>query len=212
LDATGAPAIFDNEFDALDDRLKQQMVSFAKKHAARNGESGRQHRLLLPDSTGDHWVFNTAAYKSYAGLGGGPVVFFCLQPGCRLWSTIRPTDFAADEEISRLIPSLKIMRQEFSRGPTLGEISRTVHLSPFHFHRRFTELIGLTPKHFMLDCQVCECKSQLLSGKKSLAKIAKDCGFAHQSHFTSRFKQATGMTPTRWRRMARERFAESATN
>jgi AraC family transcriptional regulator len=35
-----------------------------------------------------------------------------------------------------------------------------------------------------------------------LSEIAKECGFAHQSHFTSRFKQATGLTPTRWRRLA----------
>ena len=28
-------------------------------------------------------------------------------------------------------------------------------------------------------------------------RIARDCGFAHQSHFTSRFKQASGLTPTR---------------
>ena len=27
-------------------------------------------------------------------------------------------------------------------------------------------------------------------------------GPPHQSHFTSRFKQATGLTPTRWRRFA----------
>jgi AraC family transcriptional regulator len=77
-----------------------------------------------------------------------------------------------------------------------------VHLSPFHFHRRFAELLGLTPKHFLLECQIYEAKMQLLSKKKDLAQIATDCGFAHQSHFTSRFKQATGLTPTRWRRAA----------
>ena len=43
---------------------------------------------------------------------------------------------------------------------------------------------------------------QLLSGEKELVQIARECGFAHQSHFTSRFKQATGFTPTRWRKMA----------
>ena len=87
---------------------------------------------------------------------------------------------------------------------TLVEIARTVHLSPFHFHRRFTELLGVTPKHFMLDCQIQQAKGELLARQKELARFAKECGFAHQSHFTSRFKQATGLTPTRWRRMATE--------
>ena len=70
-------------------------------------------------------------------------------------------------------------------------------------------LLGLTPKQFLLDCQIHLAKSELLSGEKELAQIAKDCGFAHQSHFTSRFKQSTGLTPTRWRRMASERYKAS---
>jgi AraC family transcriptional regulator len=118
---------------------------------------------------------------------------------------VRASDFQADAEMARLIPSMKFMSQEYQRGPSLTEIARTVHLSPFHFHRRFTELFGLTPKHFLLECQINDAKGELLSGEKELAKIASQCGFAHQSHFTSRFKQATGLTPTRWRRMANSR-------
>jgi AraC family transcriptional regulator len=57
----------------------------------------------------------------------------------------------------------------------------------------------------MLECQIHAAKTHLLSRTKDLADIAKDCGFAHQSHFTSRFKQATGLTPTRWRRMMLDR-------
>src|SRR3712207_790588 len=103
------------------------------------------------------------------------------------------------------------MQEEFQRGPTLVDIARQVELSPFHFHRRFTELLGLTPKQFLLDCQIHQAKVDLLARKKELVQIAKECGFAHQSHFTSRFKQATGLTPTRWRRMATAR-AEASDN
>jgi AraC family transcriptional regulator len=103
------------------------------------------------------------------------------------------------------------MQAEFHRSPTLNEIAKTVHLSPFHFHRRFAQLLGITPKHFLLECQIHEAKTQLLARKKSLAQIATDCGFAHQSHFTSRFKQATGLTPTRWRRLATEAHKADAT-
>ena len=60
----------------------------------------------------------------------------------------------------------------------------------------------MTPKQFLLDCQINLAKTELLSGEKELVRIARECGFAHQSHFTSRFKQATGFTPTRWRKMA----------
>jgi AraC family transcriptional regulator len=108
--------------------------------------------------------------------------------------------------LARLVPSLKFMQEHFASGPTLVDIAKTVQLSPFHFHRRFTELFGLTPKQFLLECQINQAKHDLLARDKELAQIAKDCGFAHQSHFTSRFKQATGLTPTRWRRMATDRY------
>ena len=85
------------------------------------------------------------------------------------------------------------------------EIATTAGLSPFHFHRRFTDLLGLTPKQFLLDCQIHEAKTKLVEMAKELSDIARECGFAHQSHFTSRFKQVTGYTPTRWRRMILDR-------
>ena len=178
------------------DRAKRQMHSL-------NGHTVAADRVQLADSYGDLWVFRQVTYKRYPALGNGSFTFFCLQPDCCEWGQVRPTDFQADPELSRLIPALRFMEQEFARGPGLTEIARTVDLSPFHFHRRFTELLGLTPKQFMLNCQVYQAKAELLAGEKELVDIARDCGFAHQSHFTSRFKQATGLTPTRWRRMAR---------
>src|SRR5205085_10122170 len=141
-------------------------------------------------------------YRDYPALADGGLVLFCIQPSCAEWATVRSADLQADNELARLIPAMKFMREEFSRGPTLGEISKQVHLSPFHFHRRFAELLGLTPKHYLLECQIQAAKVELLARRKELAEIATDCGFAHQSHFTSRFKQTTGLTPTRWRRLA----------
>ncbi len=203
LDAEGKIVEFASAFEELDERIRQQMVQEARQRlGSLNGEAVRSDRILLPDSAGDQWTFNAVSYRQYPALSSGPVVFFCLQPMCPEWSQIRPGDFQADLELTRLIPAVKFMQEEYHRSPTLIEIARTVHLSPFHFHRRFTELLGLTPKHFLLECQIHEAKAQLLSGDKELTRIAADCGFAHQSHFTSRFKQATGLTPTRWRRMA----------
>jgi AraC-like DNA-binding protein len=207
--------VFDRELRArigktdlanLDDRLRQQILDMARQRLAHvNGKATTGDRVSLPDSNGDLWVFRVVVHRNYPALGEGPFVFFNLQPDNDEWSVLRANDFQADIEISRLIPALRFMEHEFHRGPTLGEIARTVHLSPFHFHRRFTELLGITPKHFLLDCQIEEAKRQLLARQKDLAEIAKSCGFAHQSHFTSRFKQATGLTPTRWRRFATEK-------
>jgi AraC-like DNA-binding protein len=195
---------------ALDHRLREQILDHAKRRMHQmNGQGHVADRVQFPDSHGDVWVFRLVSYKRFPGLGDGPYTLLCRQPGSGEWGSVKPADFQADSELSRLIPSLKYMQTEFSKGTTLVDIAKQVHLSPFHFHRRFTELLGLTPKQFLLECQIHEAKTELVAQDKELAQIAKDCGFAHQSHFTSRFKQTTGLTPTRWRRMVADRQSEN---
>ena len=211
LDSNLKPKSLAGSPSELDDRIRQEMVEQARRRLTHlNGDGAIADRVLLPDSHGDRWPFRLVTFKKYPALGDGAFNFFCLQPDCCEWGVLRAADFQADAELARLIPALRFMQQEFHRGPTLADIARTVELSPFHFHRRFSELLGLTPKQFLLDCQIHLAKADLLSGAKELAQIAKECGFAHQSHFTSRFKQATGLTPTRWRRMALARLGASS--
>jgi AraC-like DNA-binding protein len=205
FNGNGEQLVPGDDFETLDARLRDGMAEHTRARLNRlNGELMTPDRVQLADSRGDLWTFRSVTYTRYPAVGDGPFVVFCMQPSCAEWATVRPSDLQADAEMARLIPALKFMRQEFHRGPTLGEIAKQVHLSPFHFHRRFAELLGLTPKHYLLECQITEAKVQLLARKKELSQIATDCGFAHQSHFTSRFKQATGLTPTRWRRLASE--------
>ena len=102
----------------------------------------------------------------------------------------------------RIAQVIRYLDAHHAEQPGLAELAGQLGLSPFHFHRRFTELLGITPKHFLLECQIFQAKRMLFARDTELADIAKFCGFAHQSHFTSRFKQFTGLTPTRWRKWA----------
>jgi AraC-like DNA-binding protein len=188
-----------------DARIRDQIQRHARQAIGRLDAQGESHdRLCLPDSRDDLWIFHVAAYGKYPALGDGPFVWYLLQPDCKEWAVLRGSDLQADQEIARLVPAMQFMHREFGRGPTLDEIAATVRLSPFHFHRRFTDLFGITPKHFLLECQIYLAKCHMVAGDKDLVEIGSACGFAHQSHFTSRFKQATGLTPTGWRRLADE--------
>lgn len=191
--------------EPLDQRLMQQMLQHCQYRMQHlNGDGDPADRLQLPDSRGDLWIFRAVTFAKYPAVTDQPICFFCLQPDSWEWDAVRIADVQADPELSRLIPAVQFMHDEFGRSPTLEEIAAKAHLSPFHFHRRFTDLLGQTPKHFLLACQIQRAKELLVERKMELAEIAKECGFAHQSHFTSRFKQATGLTPTRWRKLALE--------
>jgi AraC-like DNA-binding protein len=202
-----------DSLDQLDSRLREGMLADVRQRLAHvNGKAVVSDRVPLADSRGDLWNFRVVVHRRYPALGDGSFVLYCQQPDCKQWARLRPTDFQADTELARLVPAIKFMQEHYSRGSTLVHIAKAVHLSPFHFHRRFTELLGITPKHFLLDCQIEEAKRLLVARKSTLADIATACGFAHQSHFTSRFKQATGLTPTRWRRLASESTQHASEN
>jgi AraC-like DNA-binding protein len=93
------------------------------------------------------------------------------------------------------------MQEHFRRAPGLAEIARASGWSAFHFHRRYRELTGRTPKAVLTGLQIDLAKLLMLNGM-AMAEVAVQCGFAHQSHFTSRFKQAVGATPGSWIRQS----------
>jgi AraC-like DNA-binding protein len=205
LDGKLKPQFDADAFENLDFRLREQILKLARAAVGRGHNKVVTHRrLMCPDSFGDMWTFHAVAYPRFPALGEGPFVFFCHQPDGGDWRALRAADVQADEELARFVPAIQYMCEQFHRGPTLNQIAEIVHISPFHFHRRFTEVFGITPKHFMLECQVNAAKMHLAAGDKDLVEIARSCGFAHQSHFTSRFKQAAGLTPTGWRRFVDE--------
>jgi AraC-like DNA-binding protein len=139
-------------------------------------------------------------------------VVFCRVPHWTQWARLVPEFFPGSPETALLLPAIAFMAEHYGRGPTLPEIAHSVHLSPFHFHRRFSELMGITPKNFLFDLQIDQARRFLVEGERELVEIARLCGFAHQSHFTSRFKHATGLTPTRWRRVHAARINPAGTS
>ena len=84
--------------------------------------------------------------------------------------------------------------------------ARAASLSPFHFHKLFHRHFGRTTKQVMTELQVEEAK-RLMAAGTPLSEIAPLAGFAHQSHFTDRFKRLTLTTPARWLRGHRGRPA-----
>lgn len=187
--------------DLSDPVLAGHLEAYAKTRLAQDKPTSAGDREQLLDSRNETRPFTVSYFPSYPAISTGRVLIMTAVPHYSEWLELTPADFSADAEIGRLLPAFKFMSERFHDGATLPTIASHIHLSPFHFHRRFTELLGITPKHFLFDCQIAEAEQLLLAGTHELEEIAKMCGFAHQSHFTSRFKQATGLTPTRWRKL-----------
>ena len=78
---------------------------------------------------------------------------------------------------------------------TLGSISETLSMSPFHFAHVFKETVGVTPHRYIIQSRMEKARSLLRETDLSITQIAHQVGYASQSHFTTVFRKSIGQTP-----------------
>ena len=66
--------------------------------------------------------------------------------------------------------------------------------------------MGKTPQQYLLEERIRRAKLLLVQTEKTISEIAYECGFASQSHFSLRFKQAAYCTPGEYRQRSIERY------
>ena len=83
----------------------------------------------------------------------------------------------------------------------LESLAKAAGLSMFHFARAFKQSEGTTPHDYVLARRIAKARELLLQPGLALSEIAFAVGFADQSHFTRRFREAVGVSPGRFRRL-----------
>lgn len=113
-----------------------------------------------------------------------------------------PIDTPRDqqERFGQLAPAIQLVEQQFREPLTMSELARSCRLSATHFNRLFRQVLRMSPTEYLLAVRVQEARRLLADPQKGLVDIALGTGFFDQSHFTKRFKHATGVTPTEYRR------------
>lgn len=94
-------------------------------------------------------------------------------------------------ELCRLIESAE-------RAPSLEQLARHAGWSPWHLHRVFKSVTGLTPKGYA-DAHRAQRVRRGLAGGGSVTGTIFDAGFGSSSRFYEKADAVLGMTPTRYR-------------
>jgi AraC family transcriptional regulator, regulatory protein of adaptative response / methylated-DNA-[protein]-cysteine methyltransferase len=95
------------------------------------------------------------------------------------------------------------------RPPRLAELARAAKLSPFHFHRLFRAITGLTPKAYAAAHRAKRVRTELQRSATVTAAIF-DAGFESGGQFYANSSRLLGMRPSDYRaggRDTRIRFA-----
>jgi AraC family transcriptional regulator, regulatory protein of adaptative response / methylated-DNA-[protein]-cysteine methyltransferase len=185
-------------------RLKQQSV------AATQGDP-RWKRLLVRDAASDgkfyYGVKTTGVYcrPSCASRLPRPenVVFYtsvesARRAGFRACKRCNP-----DQGMRRAPHADKIARacrmiEKASSVPKLGELAAAVGLSPYHFHRTFRAVTGLTPRKYALAHRAKRVRTQLERGR-SVTDALFEAGYGSSGRFYEKSNEVLGMTPSTFR-------------
>jgi len=88
-------------------------------------------------------------------------------------------------------------------GPlSLDTVARTACLSPFHFHRVFTQVFEKTPHAYVTEVRLARARALIQSGHP-VTEACVDVGFTSTSSFSRLFRAKYGTPPSRVRRAAK---------
>lgn len=90
------------------------------------------------------------------------------------------------------------IERHIREGITVEELARQVHMSKYHFLRKFKEQTGVTVHHFVLNKRLIRAGEELQQGK-SLTEAWQNSGFTDYSSFLRNFKKAFGVSPGKYR-------------
>jgi AraC-like DNA-binding protein len=85
----------------------------------------------------------------------------------------------------------------------LEHAAAQAELSPFHFLRLFSSVLGVTPHQYLVRSRLRHAARLLADDERSVTDIAYDVGFADLSNFVRTFHRAAGLSPGKFREASR---------
>ncbi|MFN3988353.1 MAG: helix-turn-helix transcriptional regulator [Rhodocyclaceae bacterium] len=86
---------------------------------------------------------------------------------------------------------------------SLESMAREAGLSPFHFLRSFSKVLGVTPHQYLVRTRLRRAARLLTEDDRPITEVAFDAGFADLSNFIRTFHRAAGMSPRSFRQASR---------
>lgn len=119
---------------------------------------------------------------------------------CRLLTDgprARASGYAADRTAHARV--LEYIDDEISGPLPLEQLAHLAGMPPLRFLRGFSAAMGMTPHAYITERRLQRARALLSREGDSIAAIAADCGFAHQSHLGAALRRHIGLTPRAYR-------------
>ncbi|TYS11596.1 methylphosphotriester-DNA--protein-cysteine methyltransferase family protein [Bacillus subtilis] len=87
---------------------------------------------------------------------------------------------------------------------TLEVLAFLSHGTPYHLHRTFKKLKGMTPVDYIQHVRIEKAKMLLTTCDDPVSKVGESVGLSNTSYFITLFKRKTGQTPEAYRRRQKQ--------
>lgn len=103
-----------------------------------------------------------------------------------------------------LLPALQYLENHFA-DPELSNplLAQKCGISEVYFRQQFGKRFGVSPKQYIIDLRLRKAKQLLSNTDLSVERVGEACGFPNPYHFSRTFKNATGLTPSAYKRQNR---------
>ena len=95
------------------------------------------------------------------------------------------------------------MHQHLDEDFSLEDMATVAIMSPFHLNRVFRQLTGVPPCRFLTALRLEAAKRLLLTSGLSVTDTSLEVGYNSLGTFTRRFTELVGVSPGRFRRLAK---------
>jgi AraC family transcriptional regulator len=100
---------------------------------------------------------------------------------------------------ARIQRALDLIHQRLHRQLAVSELARQVGLSDSHFHHLFRHELGVSPAKYLDNLMLREAEHLIKTTALSIKDIFAIVGVTDRSHFVRKFRQAYGLSPSRYR-------------
>ncbi len=102
-------------------------------------------------------------------------------------------------ELTKLQKGVLFIHKNFRTGITLGDVAKTLNVTPSYMSRIFTESLGITFKQYLNEIRYNYAMRLLMHSDMSATEICYESGFNDYSNFSRSFKKKFGISPGQFR-------------
>ena len=115
-----------------------------------------------------------------------------------------PVDVSSERVVGeRIGRMLDFIEKHFADNIGITDIAKSADISKRECYRCFNERLGETPGNYLMRYRITQAAKRIVLTSDSFDIIAKECGFASASYFSTRFKKVYGLSPGDYRKQER---------